>query len=516
MYKNHQDYKNMIRLVGIYHKDLLAETHLFLARTLEADRNLKEAEIHFVEAGDAKTAVNMYCSNSLYEDAYRLAKAHEGPTTAKQVAYLWARSIGGEAAVKLLTRLNLLDSAIEFATDSANFDFAFELSRFAGKHKLEEVHFKHAMYLEDEGKFEAAERAFILAGKPREAILMYIHEENWIAALSVAENADPTCVPDVLIGQAKSLFSKAEYSKAESLILRAQRPELGIQLYKESNNWKEAIQFAKHYLPNKLAEINQEYDRYLAEQSDSGKDHLIQTAQRFEHQGDYNKAIELYLKLSISHTENYDLLEEKWKRAAELAIKFIPDRTEDVFNTVSSKLLEIRKFAQAGELLTGIESYKKAIDAFIAGGLWEKARKVIAYAPKYSDYIENAYVKHLKSSGRAEALVDLDVNAGLEVYAQQGDWEKCLETAAAGSVRSFLIKSPEILGKYLGSYCTLLITQGNIKKAVEVAATYGAPPVQSNWDIYSRITAAVLSSPESNDSDFLNLRNMLYQLVIQY
>ena len=32
----------------------------------------------------------------------------------------------------------------------SSFDFAFELARLASKHKVPEIHLKHAMYLEDE------------------------------------------------------------------------------------------------------------------------------------------------------------------------------------------------------------------------------------------------------------------------------------------------------------------------------------------------------------------------------
>ena len=72
MYKNHNQYENMLRLVGVHHKDLLDETHLYLAKTLEGEGNLKLAEHHYVEAKDWKSAVNMYCTNSLYEEGYRV------------------------------------------------------------------------------------------------------------------------------------------------------------------------------------------------------------------------------------------------------------------------------------------------------------------------------------------------------------------------------------------------------------------------------------------------------------
>ena len=52
------------------------------------------------------------------------------------------------------------------------FEFAFDLARTAMKKKMVEIHLKHAMYLEDEGKFKDAEAEFVKASKPKEAVLM--------------------------------------------------------------------------------------------------------------------------------------------------------------------------------------------------------------------------------------------------------------------------------------------------------------------------------------------------------
>jgi intraflagellar transport protein 172 len=161
---------------------------------------------------------------------------------------VWARSLGGEAAVKLLTKFSLLDAAIEFATENDAFDFAFELSRFSDAATLASVHYKHAMHLEDDGQFKEAEAAFLAAGKAKEAILMYVHNENWTEALSVAEKHDPSIIADVLTGQAKVVFDKKDYVKAESLLLRAQRPNIAITLYKSASMWDEAAKFARGLL----------------------------------------------------------------------------------------------------------------------------------------------------------------------------------------------------------------------------------------------------------------------------
>ena len=58
---------------------------------------------------------------------------------------------------------------------------------------------KHAMFLEDEGRFRDAEDAFIKVGKPREAIDMYVHQQDWAAALRVADLCDPAAMSDVLV-----------------------------------------------------------------------------------------------------------------------------------------------------------------------------------------------------------------------------------------------------------------------------------------------------------------------------
>ena len=48
----------------------------------------------------------------------QVAKSHGGANAAKQVAYLWAKSLGGDSAVKLLSKFGLLEAAIDYATEN--------------------------------------------------------------------------------------------------------------------------------------------------------------------------------------------------------------------------------------------------------------------------------------------------------------------------------------------------------------------------------------------------------------
>lgn len=61
--------------------------------------------------------MSMYRNAGKWEDAYRIAKSQGGPAWAKNIAVLWAKSLGGDSAVKLLSKFGLLEEAIDYATD---------------------------------------------------------------------------------------------------------------------------------------------------------------------------------------------------------------------------------------------------------------------------------------------------------------------------------------------------------------------------------------------------------------
>jgi intraflagellar transport protein 172 len=210
---------------------------------MEAEGQQRQAEHHYCAAGDWKGAVNMYRATDMWEEAYRVseydlftnvylkclslliviccrlsitmekfmchilqvAKQHGGVSASKQVAYLWAKYLGGESAVRLLTKFGLLEAAVDYAAENNTFDFAFELARAALRNKLPDIHLKYAMFLEDEGKFSEAESEFIKANKPKEAVLMYVHAQDWDSAQRVAEEYDPSSVADVLVGQVRCI-----------------------------------------------------------------------------------------------------------------------------------------------------------------------------------------------------------------------------------------------------------------------------------------------------------------------
>jgi intraflagellar transport protein 172 len=315
------------------------------------------------------------------------------------------------------------------------------------------------MALEDEGKFREAELQFIKAKKPKEAVLMYVHNQDWDSAQRVAEEHDEDSVSDVLVGQAKVAFEARDYAKFESLLLRAQRPELAVKQYKDQGLWPEALRVCKEYLPHRLKGLQDEYDRSANAASSLGGravggnslDGLVGQARQWEEAGEYQRAIETYLKVDNTNTKDPGQLAAAWTRAGELAIKFLEtDKAEDVATVVGPRLVALGRYSGAAQLYLGVEMVREAIDAFIDGEEWAKAKKVAKeLEPRLEGYVDEKYKTFLRSEGKAEQLASVDLISALDMYVEQGNWNKAISTAAN--------HGPEVLHKYVAIYASQLI-----------------------------------------------------------
>ncbi|KAL5460471.1 hypothetical protein EMCRGX_G033922 [Ephydatia muelleri] len=507
MYKRHKQYDAMVRLVAAYHEDLLVDTHLHLAKELEAESQLKQAEYHYVQAGDWKAAVNMYREKNLWDDAYRVAKSQGGTNAANQVAYLWAKSLGGDSAVKLLTKFGLLEAAMAYATESFAFDFAFEIARVALKSKLPELHLKYALHLEDEGKYQEAEDQFAKAGKGKEAVLMYVHQQDWDNAQRVAELYSPESVSDVLVGQARAAFDGKNYQKAEAFLLRAERPDLAAKFYKDVDMWTDALRIVKDYIPQKL----DEFQREMEAKSGKGYEDLLSQAKTWEQSGEFSRAVDCYLQLTTQNCGSEEVLVKVWAKAVELCIKFVPSRSVDTVALACDRLANLGKYIQAGDLYLSIDMVKEGLDMLMAGEAWDRAREIAQnIAPRYEKYVDEAYVDYLRSKNQPDQMQAVDPGGALKMYAESGNWEKCLQLAEK--------QGPDALAKYVAMYAASLIKSNAPLSALQLFAKYGAPPNPQNFNIYKCLCMETLGAPLESSGGFqayAQLRNMLLALVEQ-
>ena len=411
--------------------------------------------------------------------------------------------------MKLLSKFGILEAGIDYACESYQFEFAFELARTAMKDKVEEIHYKYAMALEDDGKFKEAEQHFVKAKKPKEAVLMFVHNQDWDSAQRVAEQHDVDSVSDVLVGQAKVAFEAGDYSKFESLLLRGQRPELAVKQYKDQGMWSDALRVCKEYIPHKLKSLQEEYEREVGGGAAAkSSDGLLAQGRQWEQSGDYVRAVECYLKIDKAATRDIAVLAAAWTKAAEIAIKFLEaDRAAEVASVTGPRLIEIGKFSAAAQLYLGTEMIKEAVDAFIAGEEWAKAKKVAKeLEPRLESYVDDKYKYFLKNEGKADQLADVDLISALDMYVEQGNWKKALSTASQ--------HGPEVLHKYVAINATQLIKDGNPGGALELYKKHGTPNFKANYNIYKRIGVDLFSTKNLSSGESYSVWSSLRDLYL--
>jgi len=166
MYKKAKMFDHMIRLVMKFRVDLLKDTHHHLAQSLEWEGNLKQAEHHYIEAGEWSYAVDMYRAHELWDESLRVAKANGTKKELGEVAIKIAENMGADRGTNFLIKNGLIDAAIDFEANQDKFDEAFKLAENHARYKLPDVHLKYALHLEDDNRFKEAEEEFIKANKP--------------------------------------------------------------------------------------------------------------------------------------------------------------------------------------------------------------------------------------------------------------------------------------------------------------------------------------------------------------
>lgn len=430
----------------------------------------------------------MYRANDLWDDAVRVAKLHGGVNASKKVAYAWAVSLGGEAGAKLLTKFGLVEQAIDYATESGSFDHAFQLANASKKEKLPEVHLKYAMYLEDEGRFDEAEKAFIQADKPKEATDMYIHQQDWANASRVGEQYDPASVPDVYVAQARVLVGRKEYQRAEGLFISASKPELALNAFLEAQLWQDARRIAKRYLPGKLNDVNVAEQRGRRGDGPVTREQVQQAAAMWIDSRRWGAAIDEYLRVSKEQlSDDDDGLEALWESAVKLAAEHERERYSEVAGIVAERLRGIGRFQPSAELFKDVDRVEDAVKCYISAAQWEKARELArAQAPGLSRMVEKACRDGLNAAGDATGMVAAgNVLDGLDMMAKRGQWGKLFEVvkSSGAEVRA---------EKYAVMYAERLVEEGKLEEAARALATHGTLPQPAHFALYEKVAAGLL------------------------
>lgn len=168
--------------------------------------------------------------------------------------------------------------------------------------------------------------------------------------------------------------------------------------------------------------------------------------------------------MTAEDSDNLDELESHWEHAVRLAMEHVRDRVPEVVTAVAKRLVAVKKYTQAAELLEGIDAHKEAIDVYVQAEMWDHARRLaLQKAPEFGDL-----VSHKK----------------LTYYAERGEWDRCLEIAQQ--------LSPEMVAKYAGLHANQLVESQRYAEAIDAFAKYGSNnvPLPNNIPMYPAIYKA--------------------------
>ena len=175
--------------------------------------------------------------------------------------------------------------------------------------------------------------------------------------------------------------------------------------------------------------------------------------------------------------------------------------------TTERFLSNITRYNAAAQLYLGVEMVREAVEAFIAGEEWSKAKKVAReLEPRLEALVDEQYKQSLRTKGNAEQLADVDLISALDMYVEQGNWSKAIATASG--------HGPEVLHKYVAMHATQLIREGNPQAALQLYTKHGAPPYQANFNIYKRIGVDLFSAKQLDTAEAYSTWSELRDLYL--
>lgn len=260
---------------------------------------------------------------------------------------------------------------------------------------------------------------FLLANKPKEAILMHTHGRDWRSALRIAEQHLPEATNEILISQAAEALDSRNYSEYEGLLIRAERPELILQHYKEFEMWDDALRIAREYVPAALADVQRMYAKSTRGHS-SGHDsrELLSRASEFARREEFRKAAECLLQINSANADQTNV-ERALLRAAEICNQFLDGSDAvDIAHDLGPRLVELKQIGPAAQLYLAAELPKEAVDVFIKAESWGKARRLAKEIdPQLVAYVETQQKSRLRMEGNVEQLADIGAIINLRIIA---------------------------------------------------------------------------------------------------
>ena len=449
MYQNAGDNESVIRLSSKFGVD---KSQLeSMGSKAEKEGDLATAESFYIKAGCPLKALFMYRQEKKWPDAMRIAKMYGNQNNETIIAVHWAKDIGGLAGVQKLETLGLAEKALMYCCENSMADFAqtiLDNCKSLSEQKINEAHLKFALTYEAEQKFKEAEIQYIAAGKPDEAYEMYAHNKM---------NAD-------------------------------------------------AARIAQKYGLNVSSSVQQSQSLSQSTAGLSG----VKKGLALESVKDFDGAIDVYLNLTVQECGSEAKYDQVLERAVRLAANFSQGRLKDVVTTVAKVLLTMGRNASLGKILEKIEAYTDAVEIYKQANMWDDAKRISGYLdPQEQEQFKREYKAYIASNQNTDQMFGIgEIDAALNIYAQKGEWEKCLREAQN--------YGPQYVEAYTMKYAQALVDQQQFDDAVSVLAKYKPSTNTQSIPAYINLCQATVYGVQSYETlkpTFFELRTMMFKIA---
>jgi len=416
MYRKSRDFDKVLALVSKHDVKNLIDSKKNIGEQLQSEGNLKDAEFFFTSAGDWFAIAKMYTLNESWADVMRVTNNLKDDDEMKRIAYECVLNISHTPSTATLIHKKLYRSAIDYAARHGEILYALQIAQDHCPEAMEELHIKYAMQLQSKKQFSNAEKEFLKANKPLEAIQMYTREENWDQALRVANIHEPSSLPMVYIAHGHKAIEENDLKLAEQLFGKAGRMDL-LPSNKLPNS-QTCDSYKSHELNGTIYESDLQNTKF-------GKCYKISDfmakGKEMEDLKQYDKAIEIYLWPTRELVSNISDLEKIWMNAERVASNYVPNSCEDVVTTISSKLVDIGCINRAVDVLYRSHQYESAVKLAIDGKLWKVALTISQNDANLKEQVENA----IRNTDQ-EASIHLekkDIEAKIDALAKIRNWD---------------------------------------------------------------------------------------------
>lgn len=174
------------------------------------------------------------------------------------------------------------------------------------------------------------------------------------------------------------------------------------------------------------------------------------------------------------------IVDKALMNAARLAVKFLGESDARRYIVEIGKRLTQAGLPQsAARVYMSFNYRREALEALLEGHQWEDARDLAADLGDADliNMVDQRYKEGLKSHGDVEELANLDAGSAMDMYAERGEFEQCLQLAEKEN-------DPKVLHKFVALYAKHLLDNQQPGDAVALYVKYSAPAYPQNYALY--------------------------------